>query len=62
LDRPYDEQDVPDNEEAVGQLLARAEGIVTEACANHLILRLGPIFSYEGTNLITQMLGPLRGG
>jgi dTDP-4-dehydrorhamnose reductase len=62
LDRPYDERDVPDNEEAVGQLLARAESIVSVACANHLILRLGPIFSYEGTNLITQMLGPLREG
>jgi dTDP-4-dehydrorhamnose reductase len=27
-----------------------------------LILRLGPIFSNEGSNLITQMLGPLREG
>ena len=53
---------MPDNEETVGQLLARAEEMVAEACARHLILRFGPIFSYEGTNLITQMLGPLRHG
>jgi dTDP-4-dehydrorhamnose reductase len=62
LDRPYTEQDLPDNEEAVGQLLARAEQSVVEACVRHLILRLGPVFSNEGANLITQMLGPLREG
>jgi len=62
LDRPYVEADAPDNEEAVGQLLARAEQLVADACERHLILRLGPIFSYIGTNLITQMLGPLREG
>jgi dTDP-4-dehydrorhamnose reductase len=62
LERAYVEQDVPDNEEPMGQLLARAEGIVAEACTSHLILRLGPIFSYAGTNLITQMLGPMREG
>jgi dTDP-4-dehydrorhamnose reductase len=62
LDRAYMEQDAPDNEEAVGLLLARAEQVVSDACGRCLILRLGPIFSYEGTNLITQMLGPLREG
>lgn len=62
LDRPYTEEDVPDNQETVGQLLTRAEHIVDNACERHLILRLGPIFSNEGANLITQMLGPLREG
>ena len=62
LDRPYVEADLPDNEETVGQLLARAEANVAEACDRHLILRFGPIFSYEGTTLITQMLGPMRDG
>lgn len=62
LDRPYTEQDLPDNEETVGQLLARAEETVAEACARHLILRFGPVFSYEGATLITQMLGPMREG
>ena len=63
LERPYTEEDLPDNEETIGQLLASAEQLVRESCERHLILRLGPIFSYEGTNLVTQMLGPmLQGG
>jgi dTDP-4-dehydrorhamnose reductase len=62
LDRPYTEEDEPDNEEPTGQLLVRAEQLVGETCARHLILRLGPIFSSEGINLITQMLDPLREG
>ena len=62
LDRPYTEEDPADNEETVGQLLSQAEGIVTQTCERHLVLRLGPVFSYEGTNLITQMLGALGGG
>jgi dTDP-4-dehydrorhamnose reductase len=62
LDRPYVEADYPDNEESVGQLLTRAEQIVENVCDRHLVLRLGPIFSNEGANLITQMLGPLREG
>jgi len=62
LDRPYREEDAPDNEEPVGQLLARAEQLVSEHCTRHLILRLGPIFSSRGTNLISQMLDPLREG
>lgn len=62
LERPYVEADFPDNEESVGQLLTRAEQIVENVCKRHLVLRLGPIFSSEGTNLITQMLGPLREG
>ena len=62
LDRPYNEEDAPDNEEAMGQMLARAEQLVSDSCVRHLILRLGPIFSNLGANLITQMLGPLREG
>ena len=63
LERPYTEEDFPDNEETIGQLLANAEQLVSDSCERHLILRLGPIFSYVGTNLITQMLGPmLQGG
>lgn len=62
LDRPYDEEDTPDNEESVGELLAGAEKAVADACERHLILRLGPIFSYEGTTLMTDMLGPMSEG
>jgi dTDP-4-dehydrorhamnose reductase len=62
LDRPYSEEDPPDSEETVGKLLAEAEQLVTNGCERHLVLRLGPVFSYEGTNLITQMLGPMLEG
>ena len=62
LDRPYSEEDLPDSEETVGKLLAQAEQAVTGSCQRHLVLRLGPVFSYEGTNLITQMLGPMLEG
>jgi dTDP-4-dehydrorhamnose reductase len=59
LDRPYTEEDYPDNETGVGAMLSSAEQLVRDSCERHLILRLGPIFSFEGTNLITQMLGEL---
>ena len=62
LDRPYTEDDYPDNEETVGQLLSTAEELVRVSCERHFILRLGPIFSHEGPNLITQMLAPMIGG
>lgn len=59
LDRPYTEEDPPDNETGAGIMLARTEQMVREGCERHLILRLGPVFSFEGVNLITQMLGQL---
>ena len=62
LDRPYTEEDLPDSEETVGRLLSQAEELVKGSCERHLVLRLGPVFSYEGTNLITQMLGPILEG
>jgi len=62
LDRPYRESDPADNEETAGILMNRAEQEVSAACARHLILRLGPVFSYEGANLITQMLGSMHKG
>ena len=39
-----------------------AEQVVRDSCERHLILRIGPVFSFRGTNLITQMLGPMRQG
>lgn len=59
LDRPYTEEDYPDNETGAGAMLASAEQLVRDSCERHLILRFGPVFSFEGTNLITQMLGEL---
>jgi dTDP-4-dehydrorhamnose reductase len=44
LDRPYVEEDSPDNDEVAGQFLARAERVAADACLRHLILRLGPVF------------------
>ena len=63
LGRPYAEQDYPDNAETVGGLLSSAEQLVRDVCERALVLRIGPVFSFRGTNLITQMLGPmLQGG
>lgn len=59
LDRPYTEEDFPDNETGMGAMLAQAEQLVRDSCERYLILRLGPVFSFDGTNLITQMLGQL---
>jgi dTDP-4-dehydrorhamnose reductase len=60
LDRPYREEDYPDNETTLGELLAEAEQLVRVSCERFLILRLGPVFSAAGPNLITQMLSQLR--
>ncbi len=62
LDRSYTEADCPDNEETVGQLLARAEQIVENGCQRHLLLRFGPVFSDGGANLVSQILDPLQEG
>lgn len=59
LGRPYTESDPPDNETGAGVMLASAEQLVRDNCDNHIVLRLGPVFSSGGINLITQMLGQL---
>lgn len=61
LDRPYIETDEPDNEETIGRMLAEAEALI-RGCERHCIVRLGPVFSAQGANLITQLLEPLREG
>ena len=62
LDRMYNEDDLPDSEDQVGGLLAVAEQVVQKHCARHIVLRLGPVFASEGTNLVTQMLGEMMKG
>ena len=62
LGRLYTEEDIPDNGESLGKLLLRAESSVRVNCENHVILRLGPIFSYRGVNVLTRMLGQLTAG
>jgi dTDP-4-dehydrorhamnose reductase len=61
-DRSYTELDPPDSSETVGQLLAAAEMAVAQSCQQHLILRLGTVFSNIAPNLITSMLGRILEG
>jgi dTDP-4-dehydrorhamnose reductase len=42
--------------------LAVAEQAVRDSCDRHLILRLGPVFSNEGADLITHILGEMTKG
>jgi dTDP-4-dehydrorhamnose reductase len=62
LGRPYTEEDSFDNTESLAQLLNRAEQFTRENCERHLILRLGPVFSHRGINLVPRMLGQLGEG
>jgi dTDP-4-dehydrorhamnose reductase len=62
LDRLYHEGDAPDGEDVIGQALAAAERIVEAGSERSLILRLGPVFASQGTNLVTQMLGDMMSG
>jgi len=60
--RSYREQDVPDNTETVGQLVAAAEARTRETCSRHVILRLGPVFAPTGINVLSHMLEQLIAG
>ena len=62
LDRYYHEGDTPDSKEALGLALAQAETLISAKCERHIILRLGPVFSSAGPNLITYMLGEMMQG
>jgi len=62
LDRAYSEEDPPDNDNTVARLLAAGEEAVQEGCDRHMVLRLGPVFSEEGPNLVTELLDTIRNG
>lgn len=62
LDRMYNEEDCPDGEDEIGEVLVAAEQVVRDYCERHLILRLGPVFSNEAPNLVTSMLAKMREG
>lgn len=62
VERLYSEDDYPDNEGLLGELLLRSENAVRDSCERHLILRLGPVFSHRNNNALTQMLGLLVAG
>ena len=62
LGRLYKEDDFPDNEESLAGLLLRAETAVKDHSDQHLILRLGPVFSHRGVNVLTHMLRQFKAG
>lgn len=62
LDRLYTEDDYPDNEDSLGDLLLSAESSIRDHCESHLILRLGPVFSHRGANFLTRMLRQITEG
>jgi dTDP-4-dehydrorhamnose reductase len=62
LERHYGEDDYPDAEDTLGELLAGAEAAVRDRCERHVILRTGPVFASSGINVLTHMLDQLAGG
>ncbi len=62
LGRPYREVDPPDGPGLLAASLVEGETLVRENCERHIILRLGPVFSVDAPNLITQMLGQMKVG
>ena len=62
ISRLYTEDDYPDSSESLGELLIAAESSIRDYCEKHIILRLGPVFSHHGENVLTHMLGQLVEG
>jgi len=60
--REYREDDYPDGESTIAQLLIAAEMAVRDNCEQHVILRTGPVFSPVGINVVTQLLEQLHAG
>lgn len=61
-ERPYAEDDLPDNEGTLGSMLQQSEQRVRATCDRHVILRLGPVFSHRGRNLFTNLMAQLHSG
>jgi dTDP-4-dehydrorhamnose reductase len=59
---PYAEDAQTDGISSIARLLISAEQDIMEFCERHVILRLGPVFSPEGINVITHMLAQLHDG
>ena len=62
VERLYSEDDYPDNEGTLGELLLRSETAVRDCCEKYLILRLGPVFSPVHANVMTHLLDQLVRG
>ncbi|MCY4427123.1 MAG: sugar nucleotide-binding protein [Halieaceae bacterium] len=54
--QPYREEDSPDVDTSIAELLVNAEAAVREHCERHFILRMGPVFAPSGINVVTYML------
>jgi dTDP-4-dehydrorhamnose reductase len=61
-EQDYSETDVPDGESTIAGLLIDAENEVIKHCERHFILRMGPVFSPTGMNLMTHILRQLAEG
>ena len=59
-ERRYREEDYPDGESSIAQLLIAAETVLRDSCERHVILRTGPVFSPQGINVVTHMLSQLQ--
>jgi dTDP-4-dehydrorhamnose reductase len=62
VERLYTEDDYPDSQELLGEMLLHCETAVRDNCEKYLILRLGSIFSHRTGNTLTHMLGELSKG
>ncbi len=60
--REYREDDYPDGDSSIAQLLIAAETALRDHCERHVILRMGPVFSPVGINVATHMLDQLHQG
>ncbi len=58
----YREDDALDGESSISELLISAENAVREHCEKYLVLRMGPVFSPTGINVVTHMLRQLNEG
>jgi dTDP-4-dehydrorhamnose reductase len=62
VERLYTEDDYPDSQELLGEMLLRCETAVRDKCERYLILRLGSVFSHRSGNTLAHMLGELSRG
>ena len=46
----------------VGGLLSRMEELLRGSCSSHIILRIGPLFSAVGDNLVTTLIRQFKSG
>jgi dTDP-4-dehydrorhamnose reductase len=58
--RGYREEDYPDGESSLAELLTTAEAAARDHCERHVILRMGPVFSPHGISSLSSMLNQLH--